>query len=59
MSRRGENAVRSIFSTLILIAGILVLLFGVFLAWEAMDITIPAIIDFVVGVVLIAVSSWI
>ncbi|HEV8049921.1 MAG TPA: hypothetical protein VGP88_04955 [Thermoplasmata archaeon] len=59
MSTRTENAVRSLFSTVLLIVGILVLLFGVFLAFEARAITWPAIIDFAFGAVLVIVSSWI
>jgi hypothetical protein len=59
MSTNAENSVRSVFSILMLIAGILVLLFGIFLAYEARDITWPSIIDFVVGLVLIVVSGWI
>ncbi|MCI4355970.1 MAG: hypothetical protein L3K18_02340 [Thermoplasmata archaeon] len=54
---RGENAVRSRVSVLLLIAGVLVLLFGVFLAYEAQDITVPSVVDFLVGVVLIAISN--
>lgn len=54
-----EYAVRSIFSTLMLIAGIVVLLFGVYLAYEAQAITFTAIVDFVVGLVLIVVSNFI
>jgi hypothetical protein len=56
---RGESAVRSLLSVLLLIAGVLILLFGVYLAYVAQDITVPSIVDFVVGVVLIALSSWI
>jgi uncharacterized membrane protein len=56
---RVEYAARSILSTVLLIIGILILIFGIFLAFEARDITIPAIIDFVLGLILIAVSSWI
>jgi hypothetical protein len=56
---RGEYAVRSAFSTLMLIAGVLILLFGVFLAWEAQAIYWTAIVDFLIGAVLIVVSSWI
>jgi hypothetical protein len=56
---RGENAVRSLVSVLLLLAGVLVLLFGVFLAYEARDLTVPSVIDFVVGAVLIVISSWI
>jgi hypothetical protein len=56
---RAANAVRSVFSTLLLIVGVLVLLFGVFLAFEAMDITLAAVVDFLIGVVLIIVSKWV
>jgi hypothetical protein len=52
------NAVRGIFSTLILLAGIIVLLFGVFLAYEAQAVTWDALVDFLIGAVLIVVSGW-
>jgi hypothetical protein len=54
-----EYAARSVFSTLMLIAGIVVLLFGVYLAYEAQTITLTAIVDFLVGLVLIVVSKFI
>lgn len=56
---RAAYAARSVLSTVILIVGVLVLLFGVFLAFEAQAITIAAIVDFVIGVILIVVASWI
>jgi hypothetical protein len=59
MTTSGETVVRSMFSTLLLIAGILVLLFGVFLAYEAQGITVPSVVDFLIGAVLIVVSGWI
>jgi hypothetical protein len=62
MSNAQSNAavaVRGLFSTLMLIAGILILVFGIFLAFEAQSLTWPSIVDFLVGAVLIVVSSWI
>jgi hypothetical protein len=56
---RGENAARSVISMVLLVIGILVLLFGVFLAFEARDITVPSVIDFLIGAVLIVVSGWV
>jgi hypothetical protein len=56
---RAEYAARSALSTILLIVGVLVLLFGVFLAFEAQAITITAIVDFLIGVILIVVASWI
>ena len=52
-------AVRSLFSTLLLIAGILILIFGIFLAFEAQALTWAAVVDFLVGAVLIVVSGWV
>jgi hypothetical protein len=52
-------AVRGVFSTLLLIVGILVLLFGIFLAFEAQAITWTALVDFLIGAVLIVVSGWV
>jgi hypothetical protein len=54
-----ENAVRSVLSTILLIVGILVLLFGVLLAYEAQAITDGAIVDFLIGAVLVFISGYV
>ncbi len=54
-----ENAVRSVFSTILLLVGVLILIFGIFIAFEAQAITFSAVVYFLIGAVIIAISSWI
>jgi hypothetical protein len=53
------NAVRSIVSTTLMIVGVLILVFGVLIAYGANAITIPSVVYFLFGAVLIAASGWI
>jgi len=54
-----EYAVRSVFSTILMLVGVLVLVLGVLIAFQAQAITIPSVAYFLIGAVLIAASSWI
>jgi hypothetical protein len=54
-----EAGVRSVIRIILLVVGVLLLLFGIFLAAEAMELTTAAIIDIIIGAVLIVLSRYI
>jgi hypothetical protein len=54
-----EAGVRAIIRIVLLVVGVLVLLFGIILAVEAMALTTAAIVDIIVGAVLIVLSRYI
>jgi uncharacterized membrane protein YiaA len=56
---RAESGARSVISIVLLVIGVLILLFGIWLAVEAMALTFNAIVDIIFGAILIVLSRYI